>query len=58
MAILRCFQPQTVQRTVGERYDMDDRERYRAKRTRDDEGEDAQRRQRLRTGRSEYDDGG
>ena len=49
---------QTVRRTVGEKYDMDDGEGYRAKRIRDDAGEDAQRKKRLRDGRTEYDDGG
>ena len=49
---------QAMWRTVGDRYDMDDGVRYRAKRARDDEGDDARRIQRLRSGRTEYDDGG
>ena len=49
---------QTLIRTVGERYDVDDGERYRAKRAREDTGDEAQRRQRMRAGGTEYDDGG
>ena len=49
----------TLLRVVGDRYDMDDGA-HRAKRRRDDddEGERAQLIQRLRSGRTEYDDGG